>query len=125
MTGDRTLDFSVQTRPASSSATGHERSDSVESAGDAAKPEERTRTLVVPCIRPLAVAFDLKRYPPLGPQRDLLDLADDDDDFEKTEEVLVAARFEMIGPTAIVVESITFHHEVRCSRRQVEASNEC
>lgn len=71
------------------------------------------RTLVIPCIRPLAVSFDLKRYPPLGPKRGLLELAEDEDDgFEPTEEVLVSARFEMRGPLPIVVESMTFVPEV-------------
>jgi len=116
--GDRTLDFSVQTRLASiaASTTEHGRSASEASAAtDGVKLEERMRTLVIPCVRPLAVAFDLKRYPPLGPQRRLLELLDenDDDGFEPTEEVLVSARFEMLGPAAIVVESISFVPEVR------------
>lgn len=105
--GDRTLDFSVQTRLATPDAQdGMDPSNS-----DLPKPEERTRTLVIPCIRPLSVAFDLKRYSALGPQRDILALDEEDDYFEKTEEVLLSARFEMLGPTSITVESITYHEQ--------------
>lgn len=76
---------------------------------DSVKPEERIRTLIIPCIRPLAVSFDMKRYPPLGPQRGLLELTEDDaESFEPSEEVLISARFEMLGPAAIIVESIGF-----------------
>lgn len=106
--GDRTLDFSVQTRLAAAD----ESQNGVEaSLSDLPKPEERTRTLVIPCIRPLSVAFDLKRYSVLGPQRDILALDEEQDEFEKTEEVLLSARFEMLGPTSITVESITYQEQ--------------
>ena len=85
---------------------------------DASSPpkEETIRTVTIPCVRPIRVAFALERHPPKEPRVELLDLAAfEEDAFEKEGEVVLTAKFELIGAWDLEVESVEWHVGVsRC-----------
>ena len=116
--GDRILDVSIQSRlHPTSASSGATQSD------EEARPNETIRTVTIPCVRPIGVAFGLERHPPKEPVRELLALdAFEEGEFDKEGEVLLTSRFDLLGAWDLEVESVVFHPGVSCRTRTSTAS---